>query len=150
LADTQCFADTPETKEKRNKAIEMIKNGELEKYADDSVRNLFAQGSLIEKCMEVAAVRKMILTTSDTSLCKTLIALAERKETCTILNAIKVPVLLMVGAEDKITPPTAAKYLNENINSSSLQIIEHAGHLSNMENATKFNEHLLNFLSTVG
>lgn len=149
LSDTQCIADSSETKDKRMKAIETIKNGDLAKYADDSVSNLFAPGSFISRCREIADVRQMILTTSGSSLCKTLIALAERKETCTILNKIKVPVLIMAGAEDKITPPAAAEYMKENIKSSSLQIIEHAGHMSNMENPEKFNEHLLAFLTTL-
>lgn len=150
LADTQCLADTAETKDKRLKAIELINKGDLEKYADDSVKNLFAPGSFISKSGEIADVRQMILTTSGTSLCKTLTALAERKETCTILDEIRVPVLIMAGSEDKITPPAAAKYMNENIKGSSLQIIEHAGHLSNMENPEKFNEYLSSFLATVG
>lgn len=150
LSDTQCIADTPEVRDKRMKAIESIKNGELEKYADDSVKNLFAPGSFISRCREIADVRQMILNTSASSLCKTLIALAERKETCTTLKDIRVPVLIMAGAEDKITPPAAALQLNESINGSSIHIIEKAGHMSNMENPAKFNEHLLNFLATVG
>ncbi len=146
LSDTQCIADTAETKEKRMKAIESIQNGGLEKYADDSVRNLFAPGSFISACKEIADVRRMILTTSESSLCKTLLALAERKETCSILIDIKVPVLIIVGNEDKITPPASAEYLTENIKGSSIQIIENAGHMSNMENPGKFNEELLKFL----
>lgn len=149
LSDTQCIADTEETIGKRMKSIESIKNGGLEKYADESVRNLFAPGSFISRCREIADIRQMILTTSGTSLCNTLLALAQRKETCSILSNIKIPVLIMVGNEDKITPPSAAQYLSENIKGSSVQTIENAGHMSNMENPDKFNEELLKFLATI-
>lgn len=149
LSDTQCIADTPEAREKRTKAIEVIQNGGLEKYADDSVRNLFAPGSFISRCREIADVRQMILTTSETSLCKTLLALAQRNETCGTLIDIKVPVLVMVGNEDKITPPSAAQYLSDNIDGSTLRTIENAGHMSNLENPEKFNNELLMFLATV-
>ena len=64
LSDTQCIADTEETIGKRMKSIESIKNGGLEKYADESVRNLFAPGSFISRCREIADIRQMILTTS--------------------------------------------------------------------------------------
>jgi pimeloyl-ACP methyl ester carboxylesterase len=55
----------------------------------------------------------------------------------------------MVGKEDKITPPAAAQLMHEKIKGSSLHIIEHAGHLSNMENPVDFNEHLKKFLASV-
>ena len=42
LSDTHCIADTPETKEKRMKAIENIKEFGVEKFADESIKNLFA------------------------------------------------------------------------------------------------------------
>ena len=49
LCDTQCIADTPEAKEKRIKAIESIRKTGVEKYADESIKNLFASGSFINK-----------------------------------------------------------------------------------------------------
>lgn len=147
LSDTQCAADTPEGKEKRMKMIESIKKIGVEQYADESIKNLFAPESFTTKEKEVAAVKEMILNTSAQTLCKTLLALSERKETCKKLFAIEMPVLILVGKEDKITPPAAAQFLYENIPGSVLSIIEHAGHVSNLENSTEFNLQLENFLS---
>ena len=45
LSDTQCIADTPEAKEKRIKAIESIRKTGVEKYAEESIKNLFASES---------------------------------------------------------------------------------------------------------
>ena len=56
------------------------------------------------------------------------------------------PVLILVGKEDKITPLAAAKLMHENIPGSALSVIEHAGHVSNLENPTEFNLQLENFL----
>jgi hypothetical protein len=42
----------------------------------------------------------MIINTSGQTLCNTLLALCKRKETCSKLQEIKVPVLIMVGKED--------------------------------------------------
>lgn len=149
LSDTNCIADTSEVKAKRMKTIESIREGGLPKYAEESIKNLFAPGSFTTRKEEIAAVREMIVRNSEQSLYNTLIALSVRKETCTRLPEIKVPVLIMVGSEDIITPPAAAEFLHERIKGSSLHIIEHAGHLSNMENPVEFNSELKKFIAHV-
>lgn len=149
LSDTTCTADTPEAKEKRLKAIESIKKDGVEKFADESIKNLFAPESFATKKEEIAAVREMIVNTSQQSLYKTLRAFYERKETCSRLQDINIPVLIMVGKEDKITPPAAAQLMHEKINGSLLKIIVHAGHLSNIENSSEFNGHLKKFVASV-
>jgi len=149
LADTQCVADSPEGKEKRTKAIEGIRKDGVEKYARESIKNLFAPVSLITRKKEVADIRGMIVKTSEESLCGTLHALSVRKETCHMLSEIKVPVLIMVGKEDKLTPPAAAMFLYEKIKGSLLRIIDHAGHVSNLENPEEFNLQLKKFVASV-
>ncbi len=147
LSDTQCIADTPEIKVKRQEAIETINENGVENYADGGLVNLFSPASFINKKEEVAAVRKMIINTAKQSLCKTLMALSERKETCSKLLEIAVPVLIMVGQEDKITPPAASQLMHEKIKDSILNIIADAGHMANMENPSVFNDHLKQFLN---
>lgn len=149
LCDTNCFADTPEVKEKRMKTIESIKKDGVEKFADESLKNLFAPESFETNEVEIASVREMIVNTSKKTLYKTLRAFYERKETCSNLHNIKVPVLIMVGSEDKITPLAAAQMIQEKIEDSLLSIVEHAGHLSNLENPKEFNTQLEQFVSTV-
>lgn len=149
LCDTQCIADTFEAKEKRAKAIEEIRKSGLEKYADESIKNLFASESFTTRLNEIANVREMIVNTSEQSICSTLLALSVRKETCHMLSEIAVPVLIMVGNEDKITPPAAARFMQERIGGSLLKIIDHAGHLSNLENPAEFNVQLKMFVKSV-
>ena len=91
----------------------------------------------------------MILKTSEQSLCNTLLALSLRKETCNILPWIKIPVLIMVGNEDKITPPASAVFMHERIKDSILKILDNAGHLSNLENPGEFNVQLKRFIESV-
>src|SRR6188768_114808 len=150
LNDTQCIADTPEIKENRCNVIISIKEKGVEQYADEIIKNLFAPESFTKKKNVIDAVREMIISTPKQSLCNTLHALAERKETCNELHEINIPVLIMVGKEDKITPIAAARQMHELILNSKLEIIQHAGHLSNLENPTEFNAHLVNFFELVG
>ena len=149
LSDTQCAADSPEAKEKRMKAIESIKKEGVEKYAGESIKYLFAPESFKSKKGEIDAAREMIVKTSRQSLYNTLHALSERKETCNKLPEIKVPALIMVGREDIITPPASARLMHEKIKGSIMHIIGHAGHLSNMENPSEFNDQLKKFLDSV-
>jgi pimeloyl-ACP methyl ester carboxylesterase len=149
LSDTSCAPDTPEAKERRMKAIEAIKANGLEKYAEESLKKLFAPISVSEHIKEVDIVKEMIMKSDKQSLYKTLHALAEREETCTRINKIKVPVLIMVGKEDEITPPEVALMMHEKIKGSIIHIADNAGHLSNMENPKEFNNQLTKFLSGI-
>ncbi len=146
LCDTSCAADAPEAKAKRKKAIENIEKNGVEKYADESLINLFAPESFATMKEEIADVREMIIKTSRQTLCSTLRALSVRLETCDKLPDINVPVLILVGRKDKITPPTVALMMHEKIKDSLLHIIRHAGHLSNIENSYEFNEQLRTFI----
>jgi 3-oxoadipate enol-lactonase len=146
LCDTSCSADSPEAKEKRMKAIEGIWENGIEKFADDSIKNFFAPESFIKKKDVIAGVREIMIGTTEKSVIRTLLALSNRKETCTTLWKIKVPVLILVGEEDKITPPEAAQFMHEEINGSVMSVIENAGHLSNLENPDQFNQQLKRFL----
>lgn len=149
LCDTNCIADTPEAKVKRMISIENIEKYGVEYFANESLKNLFAPESFVTNKEKIDVVKEMIMETSVQSLSSTLIALSKRKETCTRLAGIRIPVLIMVGKEDKITPPEAALQMQKNIKRSILNIIEHAGHLINIENSYDFNVQLSKFISSV-
>ena len=149
LSDTQCIADSPEAIEKRKAAIQNINENGVEKYADESIKNLFALVSFTARQKEIEAVRQMIVNTTPQSLCNTLLALAERKETCASLSELSIPVLIMVGKEDKITPPEAALMMHKKNRNSKMYVLENAGHLANIENDYEFNTQLREFTGTV-
>ena len=149
LCDTNCISDPHEVKEKRMATVENIIKEGVDKYAIASIPNLFAPESLKLKVTEVASVKNMILNTSELVLCSTLLALASRQETCSKLTDINIPVLILVGDKDIITPPAAAKNMHDKIENSTLEVIEHAGHLSNLENPELFNHHLIKFFELV-
>jgi pimeloyl-ACP methyl ester carboxylesterase len=49
------------------------------------------------------------------------------------LDRVSAPTLVIVGAEDRITTPRAARVLHEGIADSELAILEAAGHMSFVE-----------------
>jgi len=148
LADTTCKAETTKGKEKMLSTITEINDNGVSGYVGESVKNMFAPLSFTTKESDINAVRHMILTTTIASLTATLLALATRKKTGSRLIAIQVPVLILVGVEDKITPPEAAMYMHVQIKKSVLQLIDNAAHLSNLENPDEFNAQLKSFLAS--
>jgi len=149
LCDTQCSADSAEAKEKRLKSISAIRLGGLELYADQILSGFFFSDSAKKKSKEMIEVRRMIESNSAEVVCNTLMALADRSETCNNLEKIEVPVLIMVGAEDKMTPPAASEFMQSKIAGSTLYKLEKSAHLSNMDNPIDFNKHLEDFLELV-
>lgn len=147
LADTQCGADTPEGKDKRMKTIAFIKKNGLKVYAEESLKNLFAPVSFQSRKDVVKFIHQTIVDTPAEVICRTLQALADRTETCSYLPKIKTTVCIIVGKEDKVTPPAVAQKMADAINDSKLVIIDRAGHLTNLEQQEEFNKAVLDFLT---
>ena len=63
-----------------------------------------------------------------------------------ILPQINVPTLVIAGTEDKVLPVSESQILADTIPGSELTLIEHAGHLTNIEAPEVFNTILVDFL----
>jgi 3-oxoadipate enol-lactonase len=72
--------------------------------------------------------------------------LAARPDSRDLLPTIDVPVLVIVGEHDALTPPADSQLLAEGIPRARLVTIDQAGHMSNLENPEAVNSALLAFL----
>lgn len=149
LSDTHCRADSRVAKEKRSKVIESIKKNGIEKYADEIIKNLFAPESFKSKNQEIDVAWEMTVKTYRQSLYNTLRALYKRNDTCIRLPEIKVPVSIMVGREDGITPPASRSWMHEKIKGSIIHIKSNAGHKSKVENPVEFNDQIMKFVDSL-
>ena len=61
-------------------------------------------------------------------------------------SAIRVPTLVLCGAEDKVTPPELSQELAEMIPGARYEEIERAGHLTNLEQSDEFNRIVSEFI----
>ena len=68
---------------------------------------------------------------------------------CERVARIAVPTLVLVGNEDQVTPPTLSVDLHRRIVGSTLAMINHAGHLANVEQPEMFNGLVDRFLTTI-
>jgi 3-oxoadipate enol-lactonase len=72
-----------------------------------------------------------------------------RYERVADLSRIRVPTLIVVGDQDRLTPPSVARDMADAIAGSSLVILRNAGHLANIEQPELFNQVLLDFLRSI-
>lgn len=148
LCDTQCVADTPEIKEKRYKTIEEIKVKGVKEFNDGFLKSVFHEDSLLHKTELVEKLRRVVYGNTQHIITNGLIALAERTETCSALSDINIPTLILCGREDEVTPLEQSVHMHENIEHSILYVLDHSGHVSNLEQPHEFNKHLLHFVSS--
>jgi len=149
LCGTSCIADSPEVKQKRLNTIQLIQNEGQEKYAVDILPKLFSKSSMINLPGETILIKDLILKTSLDSIVRTLKALAKREESCSNLSLINVPVLIIVGSDDSLTPPALSEQLLKGIQGAKLKIFQDAGHLTNLEKSIEFNHEVYDFLKLV-
>ncbi len=149
LCDTQCIADTVEVKEKRYKIIDEIAVDGVASFNEGFIKSVLCKDSFSNKKELVKNLHNVVFANSQHIITMGLTLLAERSETCSTLNEITIPTLIMCGREDEVTPLAQSEFMNASIKESTLRIIDNAGHVSNLEQPDEFNKHLLIFLSTL-
>jgi pimeloyl-ACP methyl ester carboxylesterase len=77
-------------------------------------------------------------------------ALRDRPDSTPTLAQIAVPTLIVVGAEDSLTPPQHAEQMRAAIRGAHLALIPGAAHLANFEQPDTFNQIVREFLHSVG
>lgn len=150
LCDTQCIADTAEVKEKRFLAIEEIKANGATGFNEGFIKKVFHKESLKTKKALVSQLKSIVFANSPHIICQGLTALAGRAETCSVLDKVSIPTLIICGREDEVTPLAQSEFMQENIKGSILKVIDHAGHVSNLEHPETFNKCLRDFLNSLG
>jgi pimeloyl-ACP methyl ester carboxylesterase len=149
LADTRATVDTPEAKEKRYKFADKVDREGVSSITDDMLSALLGQTSLERRPSVVQRVRAIIESNSVTSVAGAQRGMAARRDSTDLLVDMKLPVLVMSGAEDKITPVVEIESLHHQIKGSRLTVIEGAGHLSNIECSDEFNAALVDFIEGI-
>lgn len=149
LCDTKSQADNDETKAGRATAIREIQRNGMAKFAETFVQSALSDETLAKKPEVVEFAASMIRATAPEGACGALRALASRTDTTASLSKISVPTLVLVGAQDKITPPVGAEALAHAIPGARLELVPSAGHLSNLENPDFFNAELAAFLAAL-
>ena len=146
LADTRAQADTEEAKQTRAQQAEKALAEGMAGIADAMLPKLLTPETVSKRPEIVKRVRDMMLKTKPEGAASVLLGMAERDDQTELLSRITTKTLILVGAEDAITPPADSEKMHNAIAGSRLVVLENAGHVSNLERTEEFNEALMDFL----
>jgi pimeloyl-ACP methyl ester carboxylesterase len=65
------------------------------------------------------------------------------------IAGIRIPALVICGADDKMTPPSLSRCIRDGIPGARLALIEEAGHFVMLENPAAFNTTLADFVNSL-
>jgi 3-oxoadipate enol-lactonase len=146
LADTRAEADPPEGVAKRSAQQEQVDKDGIAGLVDAMPNALLGEKTRANKPDVVREVQRL-MDNPDAGYIGGLEAMKTRPDSTGDLKTIDVPVLIIVGEEDALTPPDFSRSMHEAIGGSQLVVIPEAGHLSNLEAPDAFNAALVEFLS---
>ncbi len=149
LCDTRSEADPNEVKLRRFKAIAAVKAAGSEAFAKDFVKSMFTPDAVTRVPNAVDQIISIISHTPPLAIAGTQLALASRTDTTASLGDLRLPVLILVGEQDPVTPVSAAEAMRARIQGAELAVVPRASHLSNLENPSFFNSTLMKFLDGI-
>ena len=149
LCDTRSQADNDQARVNRAAAIRALAEDGIAAFADNFLKLALATSTFQANPDVVDLLRETIIATDPRAIGGTLMALAARTDTTAALPQFDLPALMLVGEQDRLTPPDDARALAGQLPRAELYVIPRAGHMSNLENQDYFNERLLTFLEQV-
>jgi 3-oxoadipate enol-lactonase len=144
--DTRETPDTAEAKKGRYETMEKVKKNGIGGVVDSMLPKMLTKSAPPALVDEAETIMSSSSAEGVTAALK---AMAERPDSTPVLKMIRVPSLVIVGADDTITPPSDAARLAKALPDAQVVIIPGAAHLSNMEQPQVFNDAVSKFLQRV-
>jgi pimeloyl-ACP methyl ester carboxylesterase len=133
LFDTKADADSEEGKAGRIATKTAIAHGGMEAVAEGMLSRVLGPTTRATKPAVVDHVRRMILGTKPEGAIAAAEALRTRPSSARNLGEIDVPVIVVVGEDDELTPPAVSQEMAARISGAELRIVPGAGHVSSLE-----------------
>jgi 3-oxoadipate enol-lactonase len=144
LVDTRAGADSAEGRKGREVAMADLREGGPSLIAEQMLPRLLGSGAS-EALRE--EVRAMMSSAPPAGILGALAAMRDRPDSTELLpSLLGLPTLVVVGADDRLTPPRDAEAMAKAIPGARLAQIPEAGHLAPLEQPAAFNRHLRSFL----
>ncbi len=132
LIDTNPLAETPQSAAHYEPMIIGAKAGRLDEVITRMIRpDFLAPGP--GRVEVLALVRQMAADLGPAVFVRQVRALQRRRDNQAVLRRCKVPVLVLCGAHDGLTPVKRHRFMAELIPHATLRILDTAGHLPTLE-----------------
>ncbi len=147
LADTRAETDDAAARAARASSTAGVRaRGSVAEAVESMLPRLLSAATLRDRPGVVKRLRGMMETTPVETFARAQTGMAVRPDSTGLLPAIDVPALVVVGAEDGITPPAAARAMAAAIPGAALRVIPAAGHVTPPEVPAAFGAALSGFL----
>lgn len=147
LADTKASADSDAAREKRERiALAVLDSGDATVLLDEVLPTLLGDTTERERPEVVERVRQLVSAAPPVAVAWAQRAMGARLDSLEALRAVGVPTLVIVGEEDRLSPPEEAQHIADAVTGSELVRIPAAGHLSAVEAPAEFTAAVRNFL----
>lgn len=147
LIDTRAGADAPEGVERRRSAIEAIEHGRRQVFLDGFLHGLVGSTTRSSRTHVVETVLAMAASVPDHVLTGCLRGMMERPDSRGLLAELDLPALVLVGAEDTLTPPDEAQAMVDALPRGQLVVVPDAGHTPTLEQPAEAGSALAAFLA---
>lgn len=135
LVDTQSTADDEAGRAKREATAQDVEKNGVNGLVDTMLPRLFSASA--DPAIR-SRVEKLMRAQSPHAVAAASRGMGKRLDAKDILSRFAGPCTIVVGAEDVVTPPEKARVMQGLIPQSSLEVIEGAGHLANLEKPDVF------------
>ncbi|MFD6097814.1 alpha/beta fold hydrolase [Nocardiopsis flavescens] len=146
LSATDPHAETEQGRASRRAVAARLCAQGMRSYADEMLVGMMTAANVRALPAVADHVRAMMYAAPPEGAAAALRGRAERLDQLPLLRRISAPTLLVAGREDVFTPPGLAEAMHVRIPDSTVEIVEGAGHLPNLERPERFNEVLRRFL----
>lgn len=147
LADTRAGADTLEGRAARKAMLTVLEHDGPQGVARDMMAKLLGATTREHNPGAEETVRLLIKRQSPAAIRDAIHRMMERPDSKALLPSIAIPVLVVVGEEDVLTPPSESQAMAAALPNATLVQIAGAGHLANLEQPQAFEASLQDFLA---
>lgn len=153
LCDSNAGCDAPETARNRLKTAERIQEERSCAFlADGMKKNLMTDQTLADEGNPdgvFARYRRMVTENNPQGVASVARGMARRRAFTDVLSSIRIPMLILAGEQDVLSPPGAMKELADAIPNAKISLIPHAAHLAPMEQPDCVNQAIREFLNSL-
>lgn len=145
LLDTNPGADTAERAAQRRKMVGRFDAGEVDTLVQEFIELVVPPDRLRETAL-IDPMRAMMLSVAQKAFPAQVKALIERRESRADMPSYDLPVTLICGREDFLTPLAFHEEMAGLIPNAELVVVENCAHMSTMERPADVNASLRNWL----
>lgn len=146
LAGTRAGADAPDASKARLEIADRALREGVRPVVEPMVAKLISTSTATERPELVEELRRLLLSNRPRGVSGARRGMAARADSIPRLREIRVPTLILAGADDAIVPPAESRAMAAAITHATLVEIPHAGHPVNLEQPVAFNEAVRSFL----